>query len=582
MREAQRLAALPSARVLDGATLPAALATFAPAERDAQGRRRALVQELAYGTLRHWGTLDALVRALATKPIADPALALPRRRRALSARPHARAAVRRRRPRGERGGGVDASRRQGARQCAAAPLPARARRAERRGARGSGRALVASALVDRPRAARIPGRLGGDPRGGQRAPAARAARQPPRRHARGAAVGVRRRRPRRDAGGRRRDHRRAAAVRARDAGFRRGRVLGAGPRARSSRRRCCRLCPGSACSTPAPRPAARPRTSSSSPTSSSSRSTATPSAWRACARTSRGCTSADAQVRVVAGDAGAPAQWWDGRPFDRILADVPCTASGRRAPPSRRQVAAARSRRRQLRARSRRGSSTRCGRASRPGGLLLYATCSVFAAENEAQVDGIRRAAPRRVARNPHLPARGGASRRATLAFAPRREPQSGRIFLRAAPQALRGWPAARIAPAPTPTDPRPRVRRPARRHAPSASLLLSPARPGAVGPLRMRGASCGRLGWRCTWLVGVAALLGSPVRAVPAAHADTIAVKSAELRAEEDALRAQRRIRARAQPDARGGAAEGRAALLRARVRARCGRAGTGSTRRC
>ncbi len=74
MREAQRLAALSVRRVLDGSTLPVALATFAPAEREAQGRRRALVQELAYGTLRHWGALDALVRMLATKPIADPVL----------------------------------------------------------------------------------------------------------------------------------------------------------------------------------------------------------------------------------------------------------------------------------------------------------------------------------------------------------------------------------------------------------------------------------------------------------------------------------------------------------------------------
>ncbi len=33
-------------------------------------------------------------------------------------------------------------------------------------------------------------------------------------------------------------------------------------------------------------------------------------------------------VQVLAGDAGTPSGWWDGRPFDRILADVPCTASG--------------------------------------------------------------------------------------------------------------------------------------------------------------------------------------------------------------------------------------------------------------
>ncbi len=74
MREAQRLATLAVERVHAGAALPAALESVAPKGRDAPGRRRSLVFELSYGTLRHWGTLDALVQKLATKPIADPAL----------------------------------------------------------------------------------------------------------------------------------------------------------------------------------------------------------------------------------------------------------------------------------------------------------------------------------------------------------------------------------------------------------------------------------------------------------------------------------------------------------------------------
>ncbi|MEP7180780.1 MAG: 16S rRNA (cytosine(967)-C(5))-methyltransferase RsmB [Betaproteobacteria bacterium] len=73
MQQAQQLAALAVRRVLDGATLPVALAD-APAGDDAAGRRRSLVQELAYGTLRHWGMLEALTRRLAAKPFADPAL----------------------------------------------------------------------------------------------------------------------------------------------------------------------------------------------------------------------------------------------------------------------------------------------------------------------------------------------------------------------------------------------------------------------------------------------------------------------------------------------------------------------------
>src|SRR5215831_3068698 len=33
-------------------------------------------------------------------------------------------------------------------------------------------------------------------------------------------------------------------------------------------------------------------------------------------------------AKIVAADAGDRSAWWDGKPFDRILADVPCTASG--------------------------------------------------------------------------------------------------------------------------------------------------------------------------------------------------------------------------------------------------------------
>ena len=369
MREAQRLAALSVRRVLDGSTLPVALATFAPAEREAQGRRRALVQELAYGTLRHWGTLDALVRMLATKPIADPALALSRRGRDLSARTHARAAVRRRRPRRERGGGVGASRRQGARQCAAAPLPAGARRTERRrcwrirsragriraggsiacnaNTRTTGRTMLAAGNARAPLALRVNRRVATREALLSAFGAAGLTATPA--GERGIIVEPRRGHPR-------------------DA-----RVSPRGPSrcrtsAPSSRRRCCGCCRASGSSMRAPRPAARPRTSWSLPTSSSSRSTATRSAWRECARISSGCILRGPQVRVVAGDAG-DARAMVGRaalrPHPRRRA---LHRQRRGSPPSRCQVAAARSRHRQLRRASRRGCSMRCGRASRPAG----------------------------------------------------------------------------------------------------------------------------------------------------------------------------------------------------------------------
>jgi 16S rRNA (cytosine967-C5)-methyltransferase len=90
-------------------------------------------------------------------------------------------------------------------------------------------------------------------------------------------------------------------------------------------------------------------------------------------------------VDVICSDAGAPGAWWDGRAYDRILADVPCSASGvvRRHPDVkwlRRATDIAGFVREQ----------DRLLAALWPllarGGKMLYATCSVFAAENEQRV----------------------------------------------------------------------------------------------------------------------------------------------------------------------------------------------------
>ena len=85
------------------------------------------------------------------------------------------------------------------------------------------------------------------------------------------------------------------------------------------------------------------------------------------------------------GDAGDPAAWWDGLPYDRILADVPCTASGtvRRHPDSkwlRRKTDIA-----SFAAQQRRLLDALWPLLA-PGGLLLYVSCSVFDAENELQI----------------------------------------------------------------------------------------------------------------------------------------------------------------------------------------------------
>jgi 16S rRNA (cytosine967-C5)-methyltransferase len=90
-------------------------------------------------------------------------------------------------------------------------------------------------------------------------------------------------------------------------------------------------------------------------------------------------------VQVVLGDAGTPEAWWDGRPFDRILADVPCTAAGvvRRHPDIkwlRRETDIESFARQQSRL-----LDALWGCLAK-GGVLLYATCSIFEAENEARI----------------------------------------------------------------------------------------------------------------------------------------------------------------------------------------------------
>jgi len=66
----QRQAADAVVRVFEGATLARALEASGAESTPA----RAFVHEIAYGTLRHWGTLEAIVRALAHQPPADARL----------------------------------------------------------------------------------------------------------------------------------------------------------------------------------------------------------------------------------------------------------------------------------------------------------------------------------------------------------------------------------------------------------------------------------------------------------------------------------------------------------------------------
>ncbi len=89
------------------------------------------------------------------------------------------------------------------------------------------------------------------------------------------------------------------------------------------------------------------------------------------------------RVRITRGDA-SKAAWWDGRLFDKILLDAPCSASGivSRHPdiPFLRREADVNS----LQQRQR-SILAQAWKMLRQDGLLLYVTCSVFPEEGESQ-----------------------------------------------------------------------------------------------------------------------------------------------------------------------------------------------------
>ena len=89
---------------------------------------------------------------------------------------------------------------------------------------------------------------------------------------------------------------------------------------------------------------------------------------------------------LKAADARQTRSWWDGQPFDAILLDAPCSASGivRRHPDVRwlrrpDDIAALAQIQAEL--------LNALWPLLRPGGQLVYATCSVFRAEGQAQLD---------------------------------------------------------------------------------------------------------------------------------------------------------------------------------------------------
>ena len=103
------------------------------------------------------------------------------------------------------------------------------------------------------------------------------------------------------------------------------------------------------------------------------------------ARVQDNLTRLGLSASLKAADAGSPAAWWDGRPFDRILLDAPCTASGVAGRhPDGRWLKRAEDLQHLCREQARLLEAL--WPLLRPGGKMLYATCSLFGAENAGQV----------------------------------------------------------------------------------------------------------------------------------------------------------------------------------------------------
>jgi len=104
-----------------------------------------------------------------------------------------------------------------------------------------------------------------------------------------------------------------------------------------------------------------------------------------CARIQENLDRLSRKATVIVGDVRHPEGFWDGRPFDRILVDAPCSSTGviRRHPDikllrRRKDIAnMARVQLQILRA---------CFGLLAPNGRLLYSTCSVLPAENDEVV----------------------------------------------------------------------------------------------------------------------------------------------------------------------------------------------------
>ena len=102
-------------------------------------------------------------------------------------------------------------------------------------------------------------------------------------------------------------------------------------------------------------------------------------------RVQENLTRLQLKATLITGDATKPNTFWDGEPFDRILLDAPCSATGviRRHPDikllrNEKDITAIAALQKEL--------LNALWPLLKPGGLLIYATCSVLPEENEEQI----------------------------------------------------------------------------------------------------------------------------------------------------------------------------------------------------
>lgn len=124
---------------------------------------------------------------------------------------------------------------------------------------------------------------------------------------------------------------------------------------------------------------------------------------RRLARVDDNLTRLGLRAKLLVGDAADPENWWDGRAFDRILVDAPCSGTGviRRHPDIKwlrrpDDLPALTTIQQRL--------LKQLWPLLTSGGRLIYATCSVLRAENDAIIESFLREHADAAVCTPHMP----------------------------------------------------------------------------------------------------------------------------------------------------------------------------------